>query len=279
MNAFETFIYFFQKPSATPTIFGWYHIVCLIVMIALITLIFIFRHKITQKGVKYTVLTVGLLLLIFEIIKQLVYSFSWNNATQTASWSYQWYAFPFQFCSTPMYLMILAGLCKKGKLQNALYAYLATFALFGGLAVMIYPGDVFSSTLYINFQTMFWHGSMTVIGFLLWATKSVECKQKSTLKASFVFLAVLSLAMLSNYIWKWAGGISTGQTFNMFYISPFYPCTLPLLSIIYTKVPYIVFLLSYILGFILVSYIIVLIAIAIHNTYVYSKRKKQKTAS
>jgi hypothetical protein len=45
--------------------------------------------------------------------------------------------------------------------------------------------------------------------------------------------------------------------FNMFYISPFQPCTLPVLSEVYAKVPsYPVFLVIYVLGFTLVAALI-----------------------
>ena len=69
-------------------------------------------------------------------------------------------------------------------------------------------------------------------------------------------------------------GLETGETFNMFYISPFYPCTLPVLNIIYEKTPYIVFLLCYILGFLLAGYIFTLIPILINRINLKIKLKK-----
>ncbi len=274
MNSFEKFIYFFQQTMTKPTIYGWYHILWLFILILICSLIIIFRNKISQKTVKYSILIISISLILFEIMKQLTYSFNWNENTQTATWNYQWYAFPFQFCSTPMYLMFIAGICKKNLFRDSLYSYLATFALFGGFVVMLYPGDVFTTTIFINIHTMFWHASMVVVGFLIWATNSIENTQKTFLKAFCVFLSMIALAMLANYIWKWSGGIETGQTFNMFYISPFYKSTLPLVSIIYNNAPYIIFLLCYIFGFSLAAYIITIVAIAINHTYLKHKNKK-----
>ncbi len=274
MNAFEKFLYAFQSTMTKPSILGWYHILCFLLMITASVLVVVFRKKISEKGVKYTILTMSIILIVFEIIKQLIYSFNYDEITQTVTWDYQWYAFPFQFCSTPMYIMLIAGLCKKNLFRDCLYSYLGTFALFAGLVVMFYPGDVFSSTIFINIHTMLWHGSMVVIGVLLWATHSIEFKQKTFLKACGVFLVVLLLAMLMNLIWKWAGGLETGETFNMFYISPFYPCTMPILSIIYDKAHYIVFLLCYVLGFLLAGYIFTLIPILINKINLKIKLKK-----
>jgi hypothetical protein len=42
----------------------------------------------------------------------------------------------------------------------------------------------------------------------------------------------------------------------MFFVSPYFDCTLPVLSAIYPKVPYIAFLLIYNIGFAIVSLIV-----------------------
>ena len=51
----------------------------------------------------------------------------------------------------------------------------------------------------------------------------------------------------------------------MFFISPHFDCTLPVLSIIYPKVPYIGFLIIYILGFSIVAGIVNLIYFGIYK--------------
>lgn len=60
-----------------------------------------------------------------------------------------------------------------------------------------------------------------------------------------------------NYIAHFAG---LTDTFNMFFIGPYFPNHLPILSGIYVSAPYTIFLLVYIFGFTLVSYIILLCA-------------------
>ncbi len=244
------FLHWLEGTMATPTWFGWYHIMWLVIMVAVCVLVYIFRNKISKKTVNIILLTTGIVLVIFEIYKQVIYSFDYHGVDQSATWSYRWWAFPFQFCSTPMYLMILAGVLRKGKVYDCLTGYLATYALFAGLAVMVYPGGVFTSEIGINIQTMFWHSSMFMIGFLLLATRTVELKFKTVLKATIVFAIMVTLALVMDILWHFYG---TEGTFNMFYISPYYPCTLPLLEIIYANTPYVVFLLIYIIGFMLVA--------------------------
>ena len=159
-------------------------------MIIITTLLCLYavKHRNDQeKLVRFTrivVLTYSILGIILEIYKQLNFSF---NST-SGEWSYQWYAFPFQFCSTPMYVGLIAGCCKEGGFQKFLYSYLATFALFAGLSVMFYPGDVFTRTIGINIQTMVCHGGMVVMGIYLWFSKQVKFEFKTILKALSVFL-------------------------------------------------------------------------------------------
>ena len=210
------------------------------------------------KMTRIVVLTYSIVTILLEVYKQLNFSF---NST-TGEWHYQWYAFPFQFCSTPMYNGLIAGCVKKGKFQEFLYSYLATYALFAGLAVMFLPSDVFISTIGINIQTMICHGGMVVVGIFLFFSGMVKLEWKTILKALSVFCVLVFIALILNVIFNSTGNTAT---FNMFFISPFLPCTLPLLSMIYPLVPYPIFLIIYIAGFTLAALVMLAIAIGINK--------------
>jgi hypothetical protein len=66
----------------------------------------------------------------------------------------------------------------------------------------------------------------------------------------------------------------------MFYISPHYACTLPVLSIIYDKAPYAVFLITYLLGFSFISALFFGIekGIVSLSSFLYNKVKGAKAA-
>ena len=256
MQWFADFINDFNTKMPTPTWFGWFHIMWIVICIASCVLIYIFRKRISKRAIKITLLTTGILLLVLEIFKQLKYSLNYNDGN--SYWVYQPFIFPFQFCSTPMYLMILAGILGKGKVYDSILCYLATFAFFGGTTVLIYPNEVFTTTIFINMHSMFWHSSMIVIGFLILATRSIDFKLKSAAKDSIVFAVMICLALVMNIS---AHYIKPGVNFNMFYIGPYIPCNLVILSTIYTIVPWIVFFFIYFLGFALVSFVIILVAI------------------
>ena len=96
----------------------------------------------------------------------------------------------------PMYVGLLASLM-RGKLQSALLSFLATFALFAGTCVMVYPGDVFTSSVWINLQSMICHASMIVIGVFLYYTGTVKAEHKTILKGMAVFSVAVEVAALA----------------------------------------------------------------------------------
>jgi len=221
---------------------SWFHYLALfiVVMAAIIAVRYLKRGN--PRRTQMFVLGAGLLLLGFEIYKQIIMNYA-------AGWDYQWYIFPFQFCSTPIYIATLAGLAKPGKFQTALYEFLASFGLFAGLAVMLYPNDVFVGTIGINVQTMVHHGTMMVMGIALLLT-TIKFELKTIIRSVGVFLTLMLIAMVLNLSYnEW---IHDG-TFNMFFINDVYGNHIPLLSIVYEKAPYLVFLFTYAIGFSLVA--------------------------
>lgn len=260
MNFFEKILNALDGRMTCPTMYGWFHLLALAVIISLIVFLCIKFKNSNDKTVRIILLVLSSIMILFEIYKQLNYSY--NGATDT--WDYQWYAFPFQFCSTPMYVALIASLIPKGKVQDAMYCFLATYGLFGGLSVMLYPADVFIGTIGINIQTMIHHGFQIVMGVYLLVSGRVDFKIKTSwktlLKASIVFVSLTLIALLADVIVVKAG---ITETFNMFYISPYYACSLPLLSALYPVLPYFIFLIVYMLGFALCAYIMLLLAKAI----------------
>ncbi len=273
MNAFEKFLAMLDGQMTKPVAFGWFHLMWLAIMIVATVVLCVFavinkkKGKDNSKFARIVVLTYAVVVIILEIYKQLNYSF---NST-TGEWSYQWHAFPFQFCSTPMYVALIAGCLKKGEFQKYLYTYLATFALFAGVIVMVYPGNVFSTTIGINIQTMICHAGMVVMGVFLLVSGVVDLKWSSILKAIPVFCVLVVIALIMNIIFH-----STGNTasFKMFYISPYLRPGMVILNDIYDAVPFFLYFLIYVLGFSLAAFIMLAIAIGIDrlSKFIHKKR-------
>ena len=237
-----------------PTLFGWFHILWLVLSIGGAVALSLWHRKHPADRQRKVLLVTTLIVIALEIYKQLNFSVLYEEGL---SWSYAWYIFPLQFCSTPMYVGLLAALTKKGRVHESACAYMATFSLFAGTAVMIYPGDVFIETIGINIQTMICHGSMVMLAIYLFYTQYVKSEHKTLLKAVSVFAVTLGIALVLSEVMYYSGIIGD-ETFNMFFISSHFEPTLPVYSLVAPLVPYPIALLIYILGFSAAAYLLLL---------------------
>lgn len=249
---------FLDSSMTTPTSYGVFHLVSFALSI-LIGVWLCIRFKDSERYAKRIVLITAIIVTVFEIYKQINYTFTYDGTAITAD--YQWYAFPWQFCSTPMYVGLLAGLT-RGKVHESLCAYLATFAVFAGVCVMFYPNDVFISTIGINIQTMICHGSMLSIGIYLLASGYVKLEHKTILKAVPVFAIAVAVAVVLNEL-AHATGLLATEDFNMFFVSPYCDPHLPVYSIVQQHVAFPWCLILYILGFSVAAYLMLLIAMGV----------------
>lgn len=240
-----------------PETFGWFHIMWLLIIAAATILLCRFGGHVNEEKISKIVLWVAVAVAVLEVYKQINYTFIVKDGVINTD--YQWYIFPFQFCSMPMYVGILQGVVKKGKVRSALLSFLATYGLFAGLCVMVYPGDVFIRTIGINIQTMICHGTMVVIGVYLLYTGAARLCHKTILGALAVFSWAVLVAVTLNEIMFYSGVLGD-ETFNMFFVSRHFEPSLPVYSLVQDLVPYPFCLIIYIAGFTAAAYIILLLA-------------------
>ena len=233
----------------TPEPYGIFHI-CFVLISALVCFLLCrFFKNPTEKTVKKILLVYSLLCIALEIFKQVAFTFGVKNGIITAD--YQWYAFPFQFCSTPMFVALLAALIPNKHFYRACIAFLSTYGVIAGVLVMAMPNTVFIDIIGVNIQTMVHHGSQITIGFfLLHRARAIE-KLSSALGGTLIFLAAITVALILNC--TVIRFIPEGEVFNMFFISPYFETTLPVYCDIQPKVPYPVFLFLYIFPYVTVA--------------------------
>ena len=270
MNFFNNLLRILDSKMEVPTLFGWFHLLWLSLAILAGVALCVTHKKGDDERVKRVVFTVAVTVALLEIYKQINFSFSYGDKI---AFDYQWYAFPWQFCSTPMYIGLLTGIFRKGRVHNALCAFLATYAMFAGIGVMFYPNTVFIDTIGINIQTMICHGSMITVGIYLLYSQYVKLTHKTILAAMCVFAASLGIAIALNEI-VYLSGIASGETFNMFFVSRHFEPSLPVYSLVQAVVPYPLCTLIYFAGFSAAAYVILLVAMAIKAIYTYIRAKK-----
>lgn len=269
MNFWENLLTALDTQMERPTPYGWFHLLSFAISILAAVLLCRLHKNAGPHRVRKVILWTSAAVVLLEVYKQINYSFTVTESGIV--FDYQWYAFPWQFCSTPMYVGLLAGLTKPGKIHDAACAYLATFSMFAGICVMLYPVTVFTSTVGINIQTMVCHGSMITLGIYLLYSGHVKLAHKTVLKAAAVFAVMIAVAMTMNELAYRTGLLETDE-FNMFFISPYCEPSLPVYSLVQELLPFPVCLMVYIGAFTLAAWLILLAAMGL------SRRTTRKTA-
>ncbi len=167
----------------------------------------------------WTVFLFGIFLLGIETYKQIFFGTLFSG--------YQWYLFPFQFCSVPIYVCLVAPWLKNKKQKDGAYAFIAIFGMIAGLAVMAIPTTVYVQRISICIHTMIWHGGMTVIGTYLLARCRIGTAISQWFQASKVLSLFIVIAIvLSMALHLFAPSIGL----NPFFLSPWHASPFPVLS-------------------------------------------------
>ena len=247
----------FDYSIPVPQFGGAFHITTLFIVLALTTLLCVFFRNCKSSTVKKILFVAWLAMALLETSKQIAMNTSFVDGH--ISWGYNWYIFPFQFCSSPLYVIPIILLAKEGRVQNAAIAFMTTFSLFAGAAVMFNVGDVFTWYLWVDIQTMTHHGLQIVLGIFLAVRYRDKLHIKQYLGAIVVFLGLVAMAMIINHVVS----VTTHEYINMFFINPLHDTTLPILSRLYKGIPYIAFFAIYVLGFALAGFIVYMLEIGI----------------
>ena len=255
MNFWQRIFELLTLRAAAPRVFGIFHIVMLI-FVAAITAAICVRFKNADKPtVRKILLTIWLVMVVGEVYHQICFAFSYVDGGLV--FDYPWYKFPFQFCQAPLYALPFAIFLKDGPTRNRFIAFLSSFSLFAGLAVVIYPADLFVDMIGVCIQTMLHHGLQVVLGVFLAVRYRNSSNMRRFLSSIPIFAAFLAVALVLNLAaYRLIAENSLDQSFNMFFISPYFECTLPILSNVYTTLPYPAFLAVYFFGFILVAAVV-----------------------
>ena len=264
MNVFEKLLYLLQGEMNEPQVFGWFHCVWLILTVIFIFILYNKENKYNEKKLKLVLGVYSVIALIFEILKQLIWSFNYDYLTDVVTWNYEWYAFPFQLCTTPIYVCLICFFLKNNKIRKSLLSYISFITILGSIATIIMPNSCFVNDILVNIHTMWLHCGSFVVSVYLLMSSEVEINKQNFKRACAVFLSFVFIAIILN-IFIYNMRILNGETFNMFYISPYFQSTLPVFDIVWQSVPYIIFLLIYVFAIVLGGFLIYLIALLIKN--------------
>ena len=153
----------------------------------------------------------GVFLAACEVYKQLFLYFVINQG------HYDWWFFPFQLCSLPMYLCLAMPFFRNRRLKTVLYTFMQDFNLLGGIAALVVPEGFLHIHWTLSIHGYVWHVLVVLIGLLLGLSGRTDLRRKGFCATLPVFGCACLVATLINVL---APG--KGQA-DMFYISPFHP--------------------------------------------------------
>ena len=244
VNTFEKIITFIGKTAERPKPFGVFHIVSVGIILAISFFVITQRHRITEKILAYSMLTSGVIMVVLEIYKQVVTSYD----PETDTWAYPWHFFPFQFCSTPIYLTLIAFfLYKIGKTEHfrAVTAFLGTYSLIGAVVVFsVGMESVFASIIGINIQTTIHHGLMFILAVAILSSGKVSFTLKTAVNTYKIFCVLVVTALVLN------STLGRGKHFDMFYLASDSQFVYPIFNDLFGgKLPHFVYVIGYMVLF------------------------------
>jgi hypothetical protein len=170
-------------------------------------------------------LIIGILFFVMlfgEVIKQTLVPLDYVDGALVRN--YKWNSFPFQLCSTPLYILPIVAFFPECKLRDAAAMYIMTVGFIGGVAVYATPFTVFNTYAFTNVQTMVHHGIQIVSGIYVAAYYRKRISAMMYLHGMAIFGVMLTIAIYLDTVFYdkliALGKLNDGTKFNMFYISP-----------------------------------------------------------
>ncbi len=192
-----------------PEPYGTFHLIfCALSIIIIVATCYLMR-KSSDKTFRIVMFSLGTLLIASEAYKQLYYYFAAGGE------GYDWYIFPFQLCSVPMYLSAVVGLMKKSRVRDAICEYLATIGFLGGFMAYAEPSGILNAHYFTLIHSCLWHAILIFMGLYIIFTGNACRSFKDYRKSLIVLGGVVFTATALNIIFR------NKPDFNMCYISPF----------------------------------------------------------
>ena len=185
-------------------------------------------------------------MLASEIYKQLFLYFIVNGQT------YDWWFFPFQLCSVPMYMCILLPLFYRssgsikpsgqvctgsseagsGGFGQVMVTFMCGFTFVSAVAALIWPEDMLRPYVTLTWHGLIWHGVLLFISVMIGLSGMADLTWKGFLKSALLFLILCAVAIMINVlaepiaashpIYPESAGTAGIISYpDMFYLSPY----------------------------------------------------------
>ena len=199
-------------PMTPPAPYSLFHL--FFVCSGLICVVFLSYYtagRIKNDRIPRLLFLCGIVLAASECYKQLFLYYVVNDQT------YNWWYFPFQLCSLPMYFcLVLPFVSAPGK-KTVLYTFMQDFNLLGGIMALAEPSGLFHPYWVLTIHGLIWHLLLIYIGLVIAFSRCSDNTLRGFARTLPLFFFCCIVASVINRTAK-----PLGQA-DMFYISPYYP--------------------------------------------------------
>ena len=228
---------------------GILHLIFVALAVAINIAVFYYVRDKGEDHLLNLLWVLGLIMLIAEVFKQwFCYKYIYGEQISLIY-------FPWQLCSIAMYLSFAVKYL-KGKSQDAALVYLCSFSLLGAIMALAFPGGMLLEGSVFMIHSFIYHA--LIISESIIAVEILKKRERpSFLPSLWLFFITAAIAESINVLGKLIINDPSREP-EMFYISPFYPTSQPILSDIAGKIGVLPEVVLYMCSLILASYLIFL---------------------
>ncbi|NBH72905.1 hypothetical protein D3Z51_12890 [Clostridiaceae bacterium] len=168
-----------------------------------------------EKGTDRILFACGIFLAATELYKQLFLFYFINSR------HYDWWFFPFQLCSLPLYLCLMVPFLPSGRLKKAFCTFMQDYNLLGGIAALAVPDGFCHIHWTLTLHGYLWHCLLVLIGLLLLTSGRSDLSRRGFTDTIPWFFVFCGIATAVNVLAPGHGRA------DMFYISPYAPSSQP----------------------------------------------------
>ena len=151
----------------------------------------------------------------------------WKQYTLTfllGGGNYNWWYFPFQLCSIPMYVCLLLPWVRSRCVQQVLTAFMVDFGMLGGIFAFFDTSGMHYDYFPLTVHSFAWHILLIILGLAAARSDQAASSWSDYAGAAALYLTCCLTATGLNLTLDHLG------TINMFYINPDYPMTQKIFS-------------------------------------------------
>lgn len=262
----EKLIEFKQREVEIPVAGGRLHVISCVAVVLLSILLSMIVRRANDGVFRLVIFTLWIVMLAGELYKQII--FPMHIVDGEIVYTYEWNLFPFQLCSTPLYVLPFLALMRDTPGRDFAAGYIMTVSLIGGLAVYLVPSTVFRSNEFSNIHTMVHHGIQIITAIVTAAYYRGRAGLKMLLKSETVFVGMFTVAALLNkYLYEYLLNTGKCEDFNMFYINPSLQYEIPVMTEWFSQFYGVPMMILYFIGITLASALLMWLYKSLSFTY------------